>query len=370
LRRIFCAIGLLAALGVPIAPGQAGADTGQIVVYFDSLGVERFQDPPPALGQLDTLYVYGERFLIPFVSGAQYRIDYGPALTFIADVGTPPVTIGRSDQGISLAFAGADLKRGPKFLVHKALVTWATNTCAEANSDFPKVEEHPLFPNPTPIVIAFPGGQSVPAIGGRSQTCQRVEMDIQPGECPNLFDSTLWDTTSVSDRKGGVTSVAVLGSASVNVSAIDPASCRLEGVAPIGVLGIKDVSTPDETTSCLCNASGGDGFEDLRLDFLSREVAERLASPPAVASTVELGFASPNPFNPVTRIAYSVAERQRIRLSVFDVRGRLVETLVDAVKSPGDYVVEWNASRLASGVYFYRLRAADYTVVRRAALIK
>jgi hypothetical protein len=52
------------------------------------------------------------------------------------------------------------------------------------------------------------------------------------------------------------------------------------------------------------------------------------------------------------------------------VAGRLVQSLVSEVKGPGEHVAVWNASRLASGVYFYRLQTANETIVRRATLLK
>jgi hypothetical protein len=83
-----------------------------------------------------------------------------------------------------------------------------------------------------------------------------------------------------------------------------------------------------------------------------------------------LGYPSPNPFNPVTRIAYRVPASEHIHIAVYDVAGRLVEQLVDEVKGSGEYVVEWDAGRLPSGVYFYRMRTGDRTIVRRAILLK
>jgi hypothetical protein len=78
----------------------------------------------------------------------------------------------------------------------------------------------------------------------------------------------------------------------------------------------------------------------------------------------------PNPFNPVTSIRYTVAGDVRTELTVYNVLGQEVVTLVDGVKAPGAYTVEWDASDLASGVYFYRLTAGDYTATRRMVLMK
>ena len=83
-----------------------------------------------------------------------------------------------------------------------------------------------------------------------------------------------------------------------------------------------------------------------------------------------LGFPTPNPFNPVTRISYSVPTTQHVRIAIYDVAGRLVEDLVNETRAAGEHVVEWDAGRLPSGVYFYRMQTGDRTIVRRATLLK
>lgn len=79
---------------------------------------------------------------------------------------------------------------------------------------------------------------------------------------------------------------------------------------------------------------------------------------------------SPNPFNPVTKISYSVPVGQRISLKVYDLSGREVASLVDEWKGAGDYTVDFNPSNLASGVYFSRLTIGNFSVVNRMTLIK
>lgn len=64
----------------------------------------------------------------------------------------------------------------------------------------------------------------------------------------------------------------------------------------------------------------------------------------------------PNPFNPVTNIQYQVPEYSFVSLQVFDVFGREVQTLVNGYIHPGNYQVEFNASHLASGIYYYQLK--------------
>lgn len=94
-------------------------------------------------------------------------------------------------------------------------------------------------------------------------------------------------------------------------------------------------------------------------------------TPPAAA--LEQNY--PNPFNPVTTIRFSVGRTTHVRLSVFDVSGRIVRTLVNGTTSPGTYDVTWNGMddagiAAASGVYFIRLAADGAMATKKALLIR
>jgi flagellar hook assembly protein FlgD len=67
----------------------------------------------------------------------------------------------------------------------------------------------------------------------------------------------------------------------------------------------------------------------------------------------------PNPFNPTTAISYQLSAVSFVTLKVYDVLGREVVTLVDGIRNAGSHNAQWNASGLPSGMYVYRLRAAD-----------
>ncbi len=77
------------------------------------------------------------------------------------------------------------------------------------------------------------------------------------------------------------------------------------------------------------------------------------------ALTYELRQNYPNPFNPSTSIPYSIPLLSHVTLEVFDVMGRKTAVLVDEQRQPGSYEVTFDATRLASGFYFYRITAAD-----------
>ena len=78
----------------------------------------------------------------------------------------------------------------------------------------------------------------------------------------------------------------------------------------------------------------------------------------------------PNPFNPTTTINYGLPESATVQLQVFDVTGRLVQTLVNQQQNAGRHTVTFDAGNMASGVYFYRLQAGSFSEVQRMMLIK
>jgi hypothetical protein len=78
----------------------------------------------------------------------------------------------------------------------------------------------------------------------------------------------------------------------------------------------------------------------------------------------------PNPFNPVTKINFAIPKSGFVTLKIYDILGREIKTLVNEVKQPGYYTVDFNGSSLASGVYFYRIVAGNFINVKRMILIK
>jgi len=78
----------------------------------------------------------------------------------------------------------------------------------------------------------------------------------------------------------------------------------------------------------------------------------------------------PNPFNPSTTISYTLKEGTSVKLTVYDRLGREVKTLVDENKSAGTHTIEFNASGLPSGIYFYRIKTNDRTEVRKMIFAK
>jgi hypothetical protein len=246
-------------------------------------------------------------------------------------------------------------------------------------------------------------------------------MDIRPGSCPNPFNMNKADIAAGNNpKKGGVLPVAILGATGFNVRDIDRASVRLEGVAPLHdkKAHYEDVSRPPSNAEpCACTSEGADGYSDLLFKFSNREIARAIESAlaPARGQTrtlkltgslhdgtpfragdcvvlvgipddrpdnrpddkpenrrrkPELLAASPNPFNPVTSVEYYLPERQRVRIAVFDVSGRMVAVLADGMQPAGDHVARWRASGFSSGIYFCRLEAGGVVSTKKIVLLR
>lgn len=78
----------------------------------------------------------------------------------------------------------------------------------------------------------------------------------------------------------------------------------------------------------------------------------------------------PNPFNPVTQIDFSIPEDAFVSLVIYDVTGHEVATLHKGVLRSGNYSVNWNAGSYATGIYYYKLETANYSVTKKMVLLK
>jgi hypothetical protein len=85
---------------------------------------------------------------------------------------------------------------------------------------------------------------------------------------------------------------------------------------------------------------------------------------------VNLSNAYPNPFNPVTMLTYDVPSDMNVSMGIYDVRGRLVEELINDMHDQGRYEITWNADQHSSGVYMVKMTAASTVKVQKVMLVK
>ena len=112
---------------------------------------------------------------------------------------------------------------------------------------------------------------------------------------------------------------------------------------------------------------GGDGvIDNLTIQGNISESHDEQLLP----SVFELSQNYPNPFNPTTIIKYSLPQRSSVTLKVFDALGKEISTLINNEQSAGNYTITYKAESLASGIYFYTIRANKFIKTRKMLLIK
>jgi hypothetical protein len=78
----------------------------------------------------------------------------------------------------------------------------------------------------------------------------------------------------------------------------------------------------------------------------------------------------PNPFNPATKIEFIIGIKEKVQIQVFDIRGRLVETLIDAYLNSGKHSVVFDGGKHASGIYFYRIKTSKHVKTKKMVLVR
>jgi len=106
------------------------------------------------------------------------------------------------------------------------------------------------------------------------------------------------------------------------------------------------------------NGNGMVGIEESNDDYRTRNIEYRLLQN------------RPNPFNKLTSISYELRAPEHTTLKIYDITGRLVETLVDDHQKSGVYKVQWEGKDQSSGVYFYKLTSSDFTATKKLILLK
>ncbi len=111
------------------------------------------------------------------------------------------------------------------------------------------------------------------------------------------------------------------------------------------------------------------GYVDY-LEFRPTALQKRSAQNESLPMEYRLYDNYPNPFNPLTTIAYDLPEARRVKLNIYNIAGQLVTTLVDEQKQAGRHKTVWRAEGVSTGLYFYELKAGDFYDVKKMMLLK
>ena len=129
--------------------------------------------------------------------------------------------------------------------------------------------------------------------------------------------------------------------------------------------GISCLPASTRSVDCLTTVRHPGRILD-RQHYLSLEFhCDGRIPPPGLPGEFQLFQNYPNPFNPSTTIAYELPKASIVQLTVYDILGRELKTLVNELKQAGRYEATFNASHLASGVYMYRLKAGSFVETKK-----
>ncbi|KAA3602794.1 MAG: T9SS C-terminal target domain-containing protein [Calditrichaeota bacterium] len=134
---------------------------------------------------------------------------------------------------------------------------------------------------------------------------------------------------------------------------------------------ISDISTqPSYTYTTTPN-----GGAEIRTFTFSVDIVDDVEEGVNGFITYRLAQNYPNPFNPTTNIAYSIKKASDVKLTIYNLLGEEIKTLVQEFKQAGNYSIEWNGTnnndkKVSSGVYFYKIESAEFTKTRKMILLK
>ena len=123
-----------------------------------------------------------------------------------------------------------------------------------------------------------------------------------------------------------------------------------------------------EGGSELFTTTGTYAIEDMVVGTTMGELLDVLVT--IIPDEYTLDRAYPNPFNPVTTLSFTLPVQSEVALSIYDIKGREVSTLIDANMEAGYHSVVWNADEFSSGMYFVKMISGEFVNTQKLMLIK
>jgi len=144
---------------------------------------------------------------------------------------------------------------------------------------------------------------------------------------------------------------------------------NLEGTTTELTYDVMGLAAGDYTFGVAAYYSSGNESDIITVDYNVD------ADDPVIPAVTTLKGNYPNPFNPVTKIAFSLSEDANVTIDIYNVRGEKIKTLIDGAMAADNYLVNWNGTddnqnSVASGVYFYKMKAGRYTSTKKMILMK
>jgi hypothetical protein len=218
-------------------------------------------------------------------------------------------------------------------------------------------------PDVTAFQIVTPRGEGAPWVPSYFKsvalgTNGSVTWDINPTATGNYTVSIFYQNYS-----GPQTVDIKVDGATVAQAVALPGSADSTGLSKL----VYPPSFPITAGSHTLSVTGS----NVNLDYIQlTQVTTSLSEGDGLPVSFSLDQNYPNPFNPATTINFAVPKASDVKLTVYNVLGQLVATLIDGQLTAGAHVVTFNGSDLASGVYFYRLESGSYTANKKMLLLK
>ncbi len=230
------------------------------------------------------------------------------------------------------------------------------------------------------LTAELSAGQDVPptVVSNGTGTASIV---VSPDRQSVAYSLTFLNLTSNISPAGGHFHVAAKGTNGLLVRTIVPPNAWGAGSVN-GIWAIADSGAEPLTPAIVNSFIANNVYINLHTgNYIGGEIRGQVSYAADQLTSVALSHQSapvnfnlsqnyPNPFNPTTTIRFSVSQPSYVTLKIFDVVGKGVETLVSEEKTPGSYEVRFDASRLSSGVYFFRFQAGGFSSVRKMVFAK
>lgn len=230
--------------------------------------------------------------------------------------------------------------------------SWAIHPTNGFGTIFSLKIDIPSIGNPKAYAVGFYGG-----IFERSNVPVPVELSAFTANVNGNSVSLNWSTATETNNQGYEINRVINGK-----------------VTNIGFVKGKGTSTQINNYSFTDNnlAAGKYSYQLKQIDFDGSYNIYNLNSEVIIGTPVSYSLSQnyPNPFNPATQIKYSIPENGFVTLKVYNILGKEVATLVNENKTAGDYSINFSAKNLSSGVYFYSIKAGNFTQTKKMTILK
>ncbi|MEM8489098.1 MAG: T9SS type A sorting domain-containing protein [Bacteroidota bacterium] len=298
---------------------------------------------------------------------------------WVALVSTQPNTTfgdATSDGNISALDASLILQHSIEIIILPGSITPVIDV--SGNGDISAFDASLVLQHVVELISCFPVD---PACGSnKTSATTATELSVQR---ESIDDQQFWVHVSVNEQAGPAQSLSL----TLNYNPEATALADLEAQLPDGWQVLQN-ETPGVMKLAIAGLPStlSERVLSLRFDKLASGLPAAVSGSVSVDEAPETTFTLqdeitlpdafvldtnyPNPFNPETTIRYAIPEQQHVKLTVFDMTGRAVGTLVDQVQTQGAYSVRFDAANLPSGTYLYRIEAGAFVQTRKMTLVK